>query len=525
MCVSYSGQCFSSEAWGGRSANRGKCAQACRLSYDLIVDGQPRELGQYRYLLSPGDLCAIEQIPELMEIGISCVKIEGRYKDSAYVAMTTRAYRDAIDLAALDKSLTIEDDQKQDLEQIYSRGLGAHFMSGTNHQTVVVGRAPRHRGLRIATVVQVKEKSVVVECEHEIRRGDGIVFDAADWRSPDEPEEGGNVYEVKPIGNAMLGDEASLVQLEFGYDDIDFSRIKPGDLIWRTNDPKLYKRLKPLTQTEVPVFTRPISFEVVAKVGQPLQIAASVESGLTLEFKDEAPLEAAKKHGVDQAVMEEKLGRLGGTPYHLERVKLETDGNAFVPTSLLNQARRELVDAIFEASGEVEPIAATAAWDPELTKFRKTAAPAPVADTQPQLHVLVRNGEQLDAVLAAAAETPIASITLDYLELYGLRPAVEKIQAANVGEGTAIRARVASPRILKPAEQKVIRFLESLNCDILVRSAGLLHDLQKSKLADDCKLIGDFSLNVSNAVAAFEILDRGDRSVRADLRFELTANH
>ena len=513
LCVSYSGQCFSSEAWGGRSANRGKCAQACRLSYDLIVDGQPRELGPYRYLLSPGDLCAIEQIPELMEIGISCVKIEGRYKDSAYVAMTTRAYRDAIDLAMLDKSLTVEDEQKKDLEQIYSRGLGAHFMSGTNHQTVVAGRAPRHRGLRVATVVQVKDKSVVVECEQEIRRGDGIVFDAADWRSPDEPEEGGNVYEVKPIGNAMFGDNASLVQLEFGYDDIDFSRIKPGDLIWRTNDPKLYKRLKPLTQTEVPVFTRPISFEVVAKVGQPLQIAATVESGLTLEFKDDAPIQAAKKHGVDQAVMEEKLGRLGGTPYHLEKVQLETDGNAFVPTSLLNQARRELVDAIFEASGEIEPIAAGAAWDPELTKFRKTGAPqssASDAVTEPQLHVLVRNGDQLDAVLAAAATTPVASITLDYLELYGLRSAVEKIVAANVDTDTAkIRPRVASPRILKPAEQKVIRFLESLGCDILVRSAGLLHDLQQSKLADDCNLIGDFSLNISNAVAAFEILDRG----------------
>ena len=355
LCVSYSGQCFSSEAWGGRSANRGKCAQACRLSYDLIVDGQPRELGPYRYLLSPGDLCAIEQIPELMEIGISCVKIEGRYKDSAYVAMTTRAYRDAIDLAMLDKSLTIEDDQKQDLEQIYSRGLGAHFMSGTNHQTVVLGRAPRHRGVRVATVIQVKQKSVVIECEYEIRRGDGIVFDAADWRSPDEPEEGGNVYEVKPFSNALLGDQTSLVELEFGYDDIDFERIKPGDLIWRTNDPKLYKRLKPLTHTEVPVFTRPISFEVVANVGQPLQITASLESGLTLEFKDEVPIQAAKKHGVNQTVMEEKLGRLGGTPYHLEQVKLKTDGQAFVPTSLLNHARRELVDAIFDASGEVEP--------------------------------------------------------------------------------------------------------------------------------------------------------------------------
>ena len=102
LCVSYSGQCFSSEAWGGRSANRGKCAQACRLSYDLVVDGGLRDLGDSRYLLSPGDLYAIEQIPELVDIGIACVKIEGRYKDADYVTLTTRAYRAAIDAATND---------------------------------------------------------------------------------------------------------------------------------------------------------------------------------------------------------------------------------------------------------------------------------------------------------------------------------------------------------------------------------------------------------------------------------------
>ncbi|MDA0700292.1 MAG: U32 family peptidase, partial [bacterium] len=97
LCVSYSGQCFSSEAWGGRSANRGQCAQACRLAYDLVVDGVPRTQLDERYLLSPGDLMALAQVPELIEIGIDCFKIEGRYKDADYVALTTDAYRRAID--------------------------------------------------------------------------------------------------------------------------------------------------------------------------------------------------------------------------------------------------------------------------------------------------------------------------------------------------------------------------------------------------------------------------------------------
>ncbi|MEZ4716248.1 MAG: peptidase U32 family protein, partial [Caldilineaceae bacterium] len=82
LCVSYSGQCFSSEAWGGRSANRGQCAQACRLPYDLLVDDVVTPLGDARYLLSPGDLYALRQMPEIVEIGISALKIEGRYKDA-----------------------------------------------------------------------------------------------------------------------------------------------------------------------------------------------------------------------------------------------------------------------------------------------------------------------------------------------------------------------------------------------------------------------------------------------------------
>jgi U32 family peptidase len=80
LCVAYSGQCLSSEAWGGRSANRGQCAQACRLPYELMVDGEIQPLGDARYLLSPGDLFALRQVPELMAMGVAALKIEGRYK-------------------------------------------------------------------------------------------------------------------------------------------------------------------------------------------------------------------------------------------------------------------------------------------------------------------------------------------------------------------------------------------------------------------------------------------------------------
>src|SRR5580704_19466482 len=122
LCVAYSGQCFSSEAWGGRSANRGQCAQACRLSYDLMVDGEQEQLGDARYLLSPGDLCTVAQVSEIVAAGVGALKIEGRYKDADYVALTTCAYRAAVDRAwdGVDGDAEELAAERRRLEQVYS---------------------------------------------------------------------------------------------------------------------------------------------------------------------------------------------------------------------------------------------------------------------------------------------------------------------------------------------------------------------------------------------------------------------
>jgi putative protease len=134
LCVSYSGQCLSSEAWGGRSANRGQCAQACRLPYEMIVDGRVKPLADARYLLSPEDLYALEQMPEIVRLGVSALKIEGRYKDADYVALATAAYRKAVDEAWVGLPLSVDEREKLQLRQVYSRGFAPAFITGTNHQ-------------------------------------------------------------------------------------------------------------------------------------------------------------------------------------------------------------------------------------------------------------------------------------------------------------------------------------------------------------------------------------------------------
>lgn len=298
LCVAYSGQCFSSEAWGGRSANRGQCAQACRLPYEMLVDGKPQPLGDARYLLSPGDLFALEQIPEILKIGVAALKIEGRYKDANYVALTTRAYRKAVDEAWAGRSAAISPSEKLALEQVYSRGLGPFFMSGTNHQLVVNGRAPRHRGVFMGNVDRLDANRVFMEASdaHAIaplKAGDGIVFDAADWRSPEEPEEGGRLYQVLPGLDGRI-------ELRFGNGSIRFERIRAGDRIWRTDDPDLNRVARTYTEAAAPVARQPLQVRVTAGEGEPLVTEWSLvkQPQTTVTVKSAKPLSAARNRGL-----------------------------------------------------------------------------------------------------------------------------------------------------------------------------------------------------------------------------------
>jgi len=496
LCVAYSGQCFSSEAWGGRSANRGQCAQACRLSYDLMVDGTQKPLADARYLLSPGDLCTVPQVPEIVAAGVGALKIEGRYKDADYVALTTHAYRNAVDAAwgreVVDGETTAAEVLR--LEQAYSRGLGPWFASGTNHQTVVRGRAPRHRGVRIGRVAAVEGDRVRIAPEgaqavSPLKPGDGVVFDAADWRSPGEPEEGGRVYEV--------ASRSGVLEIAFANGAIRFDRVRVGDILWRTDDPALHAHARPYTEASGPVQKQLVNVHVVAHEGSPLR-ATWICAATRVTVESSAPLSAARNQGLSAELTREQFGRLGNTPYSLGEVKTDIKGAPFVPASQLNQLRREAVErlqAAQTASRRVavrEPVAA-------LNELRRDESRRGTHECvrHAELHLLVRTPEQLEAALGLAP----ASITLDYLDLYGLRPSVARVKAAG------IPARVASPRVLKPGEARIVDFLVSLECQILVRASGILHTLGTQPTRP--YLIGDFSLNAANSISATEYFARG----------------
>jgi putative protease len=491
LCVAYSGQCFSSEAWGGRSANRGQCAQACRLPYDLIVDGAKEPLADARYLLSPGDLYTLNQVPEIIAAGVGALKIEGRYKDADYVALTTHAYRKAVDDAWAGLAHQVTRDEELQLEQVYSRGLGAHFINGTNHQTVVNGRAPRHRGVLIGRVIDVAQDSVVIEPANHLssKPGDGLVFDAADWRSPGEPEEGGRVYQATALPDGT-------VELRFGNGAVRFARIRPGDLVWRTHDPALAQVVKPFIEPAAPAHRQRLRVRASAHEGSPLtsEWALADHPETSVKVASPAPLGKAQNRALTLETLRDQFGRLGTSPYELAEIELDASGAPFAPASLLNQLRRDAVEQLQVLQTRHQTVSV---HDPAAALLAlRTSNPNEHPHAAPELHLLVRTPAQFDAALHFEP----ASITLDYLDLYGLRPSIDRIKASG------ITARVASPRVLKPGEARIVDFLVSLDCQILVRSTGILNALPHKP---NRYLIGDFSLNAANAISAREYLERG----------------
>lgn len=497
LCVSYSGQCFTSASWGGRSANRGECAQACRLPYDLLVDGAPRDLSSVRYLLSPQDLVGHDFVPGLAAAGVVSLKIEGRLKSPEYVAMTTATYRLAVDRAMAGRGAPLlEPDEMRELAQVFSRGASAGFLGGTNHQTILDGTYPRHRGVRVGAVAGVdpRANAAVVDLEEDVSAGDGVVFLGGDPERP-ETEPGGRVFLVEPR-DARKGTRARLV---FDGDALDVRRIPPRAAVYRNSDPALARRLAATFEGESPRRREGIALRVSGRAGEPLLVEARDRDGRAASAETEERLEPATESPLDAALVAEKLGRLGGTPFELGEVEIAIEGDCRVPVSALNRVRRELVRRL-EAARVAPPVRPLAAekMAPRLAVVPRGGAAPATARVVP----LCRDDAHLEGAIEATAEGD--AVILDFMEQVGLARAATRARAARR------RVVIAPPRIQKPGDEKVLDAILALAPDeILVRSLGALERLRAIPEGRRPILRGDFSLNVANAIAARHFLGLG----------------
>lgn len=531
MCVSWSGQCLSSEAWGGRSANRGQCAQACRLPYDLIVDGEYEPLGDLRYLLSPKDLAGYRAIPALLEIGVHTLKIEGRLKGPAYVTTAVRGVRHWIDAVADGRAEDADAlaDLARDVAEMsiaYSRGFGDGFLAGSDHQTLVEGRFPKHRGAYLGRVRSVEGARVFVASEArtdpyaegdlasplprlggstvaasgphvagvEPRPGLGVVFDQGEPEFDDEP--GGPVFGVEATDDGWT--------LEFGRPGPDLRRVRVGDRVWVSGDPKLAQQARADMSAPEPTGRWPVKMTVRGLPNVPLGVEVTAGPHRAYAESD-ALLEPARGGGLDDALLSDKLGSLGGTPFRLSELDAtRLRSGLHLPVSALKRLRRELVATLTErvSRGPKRETAAPGVAEALWSGFGTGDLSPGAAHVVP----LCRTDAQLDAVIAAGWP----EVELDRMELVGLGNAVARARAAG------LRVTVATVRVQKPGEEGFDRRIAKLEPEgVLVRHwGGLTHFVEHPEERRPV-LHGDFSLNVTNSLTAHHLLGLGLETVTA----------
>ena len=348
LCVAYSGQCLTSESLGGRSANRGQCAQACRLPYDLVCDGNDVDLGDQKYLLSPQDLAAYALIPELIEAGVCSFKIEGRLKTPEYVANITRHYRQAIDSALAGRPVQFTPRQIEEMELSFSRGFSPGWLQGIDHKMLVPAVSSSKRGVLLGTVKGVSRRRVVVELSGSVKRGDGVSFDC---ERPEDDLQGGRIYQVYQNGRDLTEPVSKgVVELAFAHGGLNFDEIWPGQQIWKTDDPELTARLRKTFTNHEPLRKLGLEITVTVAVGEPLKLEIAVlDHGVNLSISTTEPLAKARQHSLTAQVLQDQLGRLGGTPYELHHLQANIAGEPMVPFSVLGKLRHEMVERLSAA--------------------------------------------------------------------------------------------------------------------------------------------------------------------------------
>lgn len=503
LCVAYSGQCLTSESLGGRSANRGQCAQACRLPYDLICDGAERDLGPQRYLLSPQDLAAYELTPSLIAAGVTSFKIEGRLKTPEYVANITRHYRRALDAAVRGEPVTFTPDDVREMELSFSRGFSPGWLLGCDHKRLVPGLSSAKRGIYLGEVTRVGERSVDVRLAAPVSRGDGVVFEGD--RAAGE-EQGGRVYGVFR-GRERLEAPAScgVVRLEFARSGVDLRRVTVGQALWKTDDPELTARLRATYTSADPLRRLPLSLTVTAHVGAPLRLTAQTDSGVQAAVVTSEPLAAAHTRPATAEFFRTQLSRLGHTAYELRELGVDLHGAPLVPLSVLSQLRRQLIAELDLRLGL--PPQRRLAAEAVLPALRRTlpelgAARSAAQGEPPRLRVLCRSLAQVAAVLDAEA----AEIYADFHDIRAYRPAADLCRRA----GRALW--LAPPRIQKPDEYGIFRVLERSAPDgILARNlAGIRYYSARGR-----PFLADYTLNATNELTAQYLIEQGARRVTA----------
>ena len=516
LCISYSGQCFTSLMLGGRSANRGTCAQPCRMPYTLLDDSG--ELNTGRQIFSTTDLAALPLLKQMFDAGVSSFKIEGRLKPPEYVAEVTRIYRAAIDAMVAENAEKPNVAEEMDnLSLTFSRGFSSGWLEGVNPHKLVPGNVVAHRGISIGSVIEVRRDAAVVRLTAPVKRGDGVLFEN---EAEPEKSQGGSVYEIffrrESVKQAEAGNK---VLLTFANDSIDANYVWEGQDVRKTSDPLRQKEIRKTLGLRRISKKTPLSITVHAAVGKKMSITASTIDDIVVKVESELPLEEARKHPLTPEVLQEQFDRLGETQFELANLLANIDGKAMIPLSVLGQLRRQLV-AKLETAQPTETPKKEHVYGKSLAELRNDDAERIVKQSEPDVisHILFRDLRYFEdgITLQKCMDTGCRSF---YAELDGYSD-IDRA-AKSIREIGAEYVAVA-PRILKPGEHKFLDRIAKTSPDaVLVRNLGALSFF----LDRGIPCVADFSLNVVNDLAFWQLLDLVDtKLLRITLGYDLDAD-
>lgn len=476
LCICYSGQCLMSSMIGGRSGNRGYCAQPCRKRYRMRDKSGGDMSG---YLLSPRDLCTAAHLGKLIEAGIDAFKIEGRMKRPEYVAGVTGIYRRLIDRYAEDPAgYAVTDDEMHELAQLFSRGFTEGYFFGKPGGELISRERPDSRGTYLGEVIKYDNRRAFVHLRAPLLAGDGI----------------------------SIGDGGTSVSRMF-RDGIPVKRAEAGDVVeipvehaagmmaYKTYDRRLMEAVKSSYSTG----TRKVKVAISAsvKVGQPPVIRMS-DGVNEVEARGDYIIENAKNRPVSRDTIIQHLSRLGDTVF--EAVPdAHFDENAFVPLSGINEMRRKAVALLSEKR-----------------LIRRTCTRKPVVEFSvpaPARPLLAVNAGTLDNLRAAAR----GGADVVYVgDVY--RPdTVDIEECIGFGKSHGIQVYASTPRIVRDGEMDVVKDLLRLDADgFLAGNTAIL------KMLSGRNVVADYPLNVLNRLSMKFLLDMGAMRVTASPELALT---
>ena len=325
ICVSYSGQCLMSSMLGDRSGNRGRCAQPCRQSYKLINKTTGKIINvNGNYLLSPKDLCSIENIEKILDTGVKSLKIEGRMKRPEYVAVVTSRYRKAIDNYINNKITTDKKTLKEDLEAIFNRKFTSGYLMSKNGSDIINLDKPNNVGVKVGEVLSfnLKKNKLKIKLSGKLSKGDGINLG------------GGNIGRIIKDGEIFdCGVAGDIVEIDF------IKNIKPKTPVYKTSDKQLVDNANKSFKEGIENKKINLKCEIFIKVGY--KIKFNLEN---IEIFSDEIIEKANNKEAEIDKIIERLSKTGGTPYNFIFNNIFVDKNAFIPVSVLNNLRRKAIE-------------------------------------------------------------------------------------------------------------------------------------------------------------------------------------